>query len=526
MLKRAWFVAILLLAVIAGAASADVLFTGPGLESRVCPVPAGALRALAVFRALFCSGALLIAAGALLRAIRDWAREGGRLAREPVAGRFRFGGGRPEAPAHIRLKEGGPAGIVERAYTRGDNRFEPEPSLAPHDPAQAGFIPQYQPNTGRIPMMTTTPRELFDWPRWPAPCDLSALDDCLAHALRLGASAVHVASDRTVKATWNGLLYDASDRALSDEEARALLDAVADARVREGWQLAGEGEGFYAVDVRGVRQRFAVAVEWIVRGDGGGVYLVFRPVAGAPPEWSSLMLPDALANALLAARDGLVLAAAPVAEPAPDLLAACVQRWLDEPERRWSIVEIAESAALVPDYRDGAGTHLHVLPMVERGLRAEAIRRCLRATPRALVVRETPDEATFRLMLEAAGRGCGVFGAVAARDAADALRRVLELFPEGYQRAVLGDLAETVRLVVARRSIPGRDGRPVPVWEWREVDEGLRAILRDLSPERVAHAAGAWVAVGHSFRASADERLRQGHITAAAHGDFLKARGL
>lgn len=372
-------------------------------------------------------------------------------------------------------------------------------------------------------MLTTPPHELFQWPALPDPCDAVGLNACLARAADLGASAVHLASGHPLKAVWDDRLYDASDRPLSDEEARALLEAVLDARGRAAWARAGEGEGVCEADVQGVRRRFAVGATRIVRAGGDGVYLVFRPVAGAPPEWSELMLPEALAAALLAARDGLVLVAAPAGGPAPDLLAACVQRWLDEPERRWNVVEIAESPGSAPDYRDGAGTNLYVRPVVEPGGQAEAVRRCLRRRPNMLVVRESPSAAAFGWMLEAASVGCGVFGALAARDAAAALRRALDLFPEGRQRAALGDLAETVRLVVAGRSVLDRDGRRLPVWEWLEIDEGLRATLRDVPPERAGHAVGAWVTGGHSFRRAADELLRRGTITASAHADFLKA---
>ena len=374
-------------------------------------------------------------------------------------------------------------------------------------------------------MLTTPPHELFEWPALPVPCDAAGLNACLARAADLGASAVHLASGHPLKAVWDGRLYDASDRPLSDAEARALLVAVMDARLRTAWPRAGEGEGVYEADVQGVRRRFAVDVTRIVRGggEGEGVYLVFQPVAGAPPEWSELGLPEALAAALLAARDGLVLVAAPAGGPAPDLLAACVQRWLDDPERRWNVVEIAESPGAVPDYRDGAGSNLYVRPVVEPGGQADAVRRCLRRRPHMVVVRESPSAAAFGWMLDAARVGCGVCGALVARDAAAAVRRALDLFPEGRQRAALGDLAETVRLVVAGRSVLDRDGRRLPVWEWLEVDEGVRATLRDVPPERAGHAVGAWVTGGHSFRRAADELLRRGTIAASAHADFLKA---
>lgn len=71
MLKRTCvWLGILLLAVIAGAASADVLFGEP----RYCRVAASTLRDRAAFRALFCFSPVLVLAGSLFQIGRDWVR--------------------------------------------------------------------------------------------------------------------------------------------------------------------------------------------------------------------------------------------------------------------------------------------------------------------------------------------------------------------------------------------------------------------------------------------------------------------
>lgn len=86
-------------------------------------------------------------------------------------------------------------------------------------------------------MMLAPPHELYEWPTLPSPCTPAALGAGLARAARLGASAVHLASDRPLKVAWRERLYDASDRPLADDEARALLEAVLDARARTVWAL-------------------------------------------------------------------------------------------------------------------------------------------------------------------------------------------------------------------------------------------------------------------------------------------------
>ncbi|MBL8260386.1 MAG: hypothetical protein JNM60_11300 [Candidatus Competibacteraceae bacterium] len=74
MLKRALGrIAILLLAGGAASAVADVLFAGPGMEPRFCPVSESALRDLAIARAMLCFGVLLIAAVSIFKIVRDWA---------------------------------------------------------------------------------------------------------------------------------------------------------------------------------------------------------------------------------------------------------------------------------------------------------------------------------------------------------------------------------------------------------------------------------------------------------------------
>jgi twitching motility protein PilT len=365
---------------------------------------------------------------------------------------------------------------------------------------------------------------LYEWPTLPSPCTPAALGAGLARAARLGASAVHLASDRPLKVAWRERLYDASDWPLADDEARALLEAVLDARARTVWARDEAAEGVWAVEAEGNRWRFAVGGERVRRDGGEGVYWVFQPLPGPPTPWAELALPAALEKALRAARDGLVLVSAPAGEKTPDLMSAYVQRALDDPEARCRIMEFPVSPGATAADRDGAGTSRYTEPLVAPGRLAEAARRCLRRPPGLIVVREIPDRAAFEAVLDAAQGGHLVIGGLPAADVAEAVRSALARFPDGYQRAALDALASSLKLVVSGRTLPGLDGGPLPVWEWLAVDSNVRAVLRDLEPERAAHAARGWVAAGdRSFRQAANELLRQTKISPETHQAFLAA---
>lgn len=374
-------------------------------------------------------------------------------------------------------------------------------------------------------MKSSPPHELFQWPGLQAPCTPEALGAYLAHAARCGARAVHLASERPLKFAWGGLLYDASGRPLADGEARALLDGVLDARARAAWARGGAAEGIWSVEAEGKRWRFAVCAERIYLEGGEGVYVILERLPGPPTPWDELALPARLESALGSEGEGLILVGTTAGDRVPDLISSCVQRALDDPKRRQRIVELAGSPGATADYRAGAGTSLRVEPLVEPGHLAEAVRRCLRRPPGLIVVRDIPDRDTFEQVLEAARCGHRVIGGLRAGDVASLWRRALALVPDGYRSAALDALAQALTLAVVGRTLPGLDGSSLPVWEWLAVDSGMRAILRDVEPERAPHAARAWVAGGHSFRGAADELLRQGLITAAAHGDFLNAGG-
>lgn len=80
------------------------------------------------------------------------------------------------------------------------------------------------------------------------------------------------------------------------------------------------------------------------------------------------------------------------------------------------------------------------------------------------------------------------------------------------------------KLVVSGRTLPDLDGGPLPIWEWLAVDPTVRAVWRDVAPERAAQAARGWVATGdRSFRRAADELLRQTKISPETHRAFLAA---
>jgi hypothetical protein len=108
----------------------------------------------------------------------------------------------------------------------------------------------------------------------------------------------------------------------------------------------------------------------------------------------------------------------------------------------------------------------------------------------------------------------------------DEARALLEAVLDARARTVWARdaLASSLKLVVSGRTLPGLDGGPLPVWEWLAVDSNVRAVLRDLEPERAAHAARGWVAAGdRSFRQAANELLRQTKISPETHQAFLAA---
>src|SRR5262249_45380752 len=85
---------------------------------------------------------------------------------------------------------------------------------------------------------------------------------------------------------------------------------------------------------------------------------------------------------------------------------------------------------------------------------ADGLRSGLRQDPDVIMLGEVRDYETAQMALSAAETGHLVFSTLHTRDAKGAVTRYADLFPQEAQRDVRGQLALSLRAVVAQRLLP------------------------------------------------------------------------
>jgi twitching motility protein PilT len=118
----------------------------------------------------------------------------------------------------------------------------------------------------------------------------------------------------------------------------------------------------------------------------------------------------------------------------------------------------------------------------------EALRRALRQDPDVIVIGELRDRETAETALQAAESGHLVLSTMHTIDAAETVRRLVELFPAAKQPQVRSILAGVLRGVVSQRLLPDVGGGRVAAVEVMVVNGRIEELIRDDRAEAIPDA--------------------------------------
>ncbi len=310
----------------------------------------------------------------------------------------------------------------------------------------------------------------------------------VAAAAILKASDLHLADGEAPRVRIDGSLQRV------DRDAPIDVAPILDLAIAEQERLAAAGSIDLARDVPGVGR-----VRLHAYRTADGLAAAIRLLPRAAPALSALHLPMALDD-LVAFPHGLVIVCGATGSGKSTTLAALAQEAL----RRRSIVlttleDPIEFALSAPGGSGGAdrgslgvGTASIVRRrQIGRDARdfASGLRDALREDPDVLLVGEMRDPETIALALTAAETGHLVLASMHSRSAASAIERIVDSYPAGRESQIRGQLADSLRAVVAQRLLPrARGGGRVPCVELLRVTHAVGALIRDGKVAQIASA--------------------------------------
>lgn len=296
---------------------------------------------------------------------------------------------------------------------------------------------------------------------------MSVLDDWIARAQQERVSDVHIVAGLPVRGRVDGRLLDLTETPMSWEDCENVGRELAGPRFSE---IERMGEVDLAKSFPcGVRTRINLFRQQ------GSLSAAIRLLAERIPELEELQLPPAVSN-FENYRTGIVLVTGETGSGKSTTLASVLNRINHTRQAHIITLEDPIEYVYTPDKcvinqrQIGADTRSY----------ADGLRSILREDPDVILIGEMRDLNTIETALTAAETGHLVFATLHTNSAADAIDRIVNVFPEGQQKQIRLQLSTTLRAVLSQQLLPRKSGKGrVAACEVMIVNSAIRNLIRE-----------------------------------------------
>ncbi|MDQ1748365.1 MAG: twitching motility protein PilT [Frankiaceae bacterium] len=206
----------------------------------------------------------------------------------------------------------------------------------------------------------------------------------------------------------------------------------------------------------------------------GNVGVALRLIPHEIPSFEWLGLPEPVQK-WAELRRGLVLVTGPTGGGKSTTLAALID-WINR-NRRVHIITIEDPIEYVHEHAMSAVDQREVGD--DTASFSDALRSALREDPDVLLVGEMRDLESIRFALTIAETGHLVFATLHTNDVAQALDRIVDVFPSDQQPQIRVQLANTLSGICYQRLLPRADGGLVAAYEVMVANSAVRNLVRE-----------------------------------------------
>ncbi len=273
------------------------------------------------------------------------------------------------------------------------------------------------------------------------------LNDLLTHAVRSGASDLHIKVGSHPMMRVDGSLVPASEeRRLERDDTETMAATVLNVEQRKHFMANQEIDVAYSIPGLG-RFRCNVFTQ------RGTISLVIRVIPTQVPSIEGLELPGVLRR-IASEERGLVLVTGTTGSGKSTTLAAMLDHI--NQTRAAHIVTVEDPIEYL--HRDHRSFVNQREINVDTKSFAYALRSALRQDPDVILVGEMRDLETVETALLAAETGHLVFSTLHTLDAPESINRIVAVFPPHQQRQIRLQLASVLKAVISQRLIPRANG--------------------------------------------------------------------
>jgi twitching motility protein PilU len=257
---------------------------------------------------------------------------------------------------------------------------------------------------------------------------------------------------------------------------QAALELMDDAQLEE---FTRELEVDFAISEPGLG-RFRVNVFH----QRGNVAMVLRYITSDLPTLDELGMPEQLKD-LIMLRRGLILMVGSTGCGKSTTLAAMVNHRNEKTSSH--IITIEDPIEFLHTNKQSIVNQREV--GLDTKSYARALKSAMRAAPDVILIGEVRDRESMQSALDMAGTGHLVVGTLHANNAAEALDRIINLFPQEQHSQVFMDMAHYLRAILSQRLVRGRNGKLVAAVELMLNTPHIKDLILkgDISAVKEAH---------------------------------------
>ena len=273
------------------------------------------------------------------------------------------------------------------------------------------------------------------------------VDDLLRYAVSVGASDLHITSQRPGMIRLNGALRPIEGCPVLDNTTiREMIFGILPQSHRERFEAEHELDTSHQIAGVG---RFRVNV-FLQRGT---VASVMRAIPHDVPSFESLGVPEVL-RSFTELRRGLILVTGPTGSGKSTTLATLVD--IINETKPLHIISVEDPIEFLHNHKRSVVNQREVGS--DTFSFAESLKRVLREDPDVILVGEMRDLETISMAITAAETGHLVFATLHTQDAPQTIDRIIDVFPTNQQSQVRTQLSAALEAVVTQQLMVDAEG--------------------------------------------------------------------
>jgi len=206
----------------------------------------------------------------------------------------------------------------------------------------------------------------------------------------------------------------------------------------------------------------------------GTIACALRRIPAEIPSFEELGLPPTVSD-LVRLPQGLVLVTGPTGSGKSTTLASMID-WINT-NRRCHIITIEDPVEYMHHHKLSAINQREIGPDADDF--HTALRSALREDPDVLLVGEMRDPESISVALSIAETGHLVFATLHTNDTAQALDRIIDVFPAERRDQIQVQLSSTLQAVIYQRLLPRTHGGLVAAFEVLRANHAVRNLVRE-----------------------------------------------